>query len=165
MSFRGAGITATEIKIGAQHEALNACSFLASPLAALLSPSLYLAQLDMLTSFAPRALLLGPSWYDQSYTVPMRCSGLEKLSPDLFMMLMMHYSASIASLASPDPIFTAFLTLALERSPPPSSGFTLSKCAFSRPPPPHPLNSLRSLELKPSLSAGFRNVLIYVYNL
>ena len=45
-----------------------------------------------------------------------------------FMMLMMHYSASIASLASPDPIFTAFLTLALERSPPPSSGFTLSKC-------------------------------------
>ena len=30
---------------------------------------------------------------------------------------MMHYSASIASLASPDPIFIAFLTLALERSP------------------------------------------------
>ena len=47
---------------------------------------------------------------------------------------------------SPDPIFTVFLTLALERSPPPSSGVTLSKGAFSRPPPPpHPLNSLRSL--------------------
>ena len=42
------------------------------------------------------------------------------------MMLMMHCSASIASLASPDPIFIAFLTLALERSPPPTSGFALS---------------------------------------
>ena len=51
-------MTATEIKIGAQHEVLNACSFLASPLAALLSPSLYLAQLDILTSFAPRAFTL-----------------------------------------------------------------------------------------------------------
>ena len=37
---------------------LNACSFLASPLAALLSPSLYLAQLHILTSFAPRAFTL-----------------------------------------------------------------------------------------------------------
>ena len=36
------------------------------------------------------------------------------------------------------PIFTAFLTLALERSPPPSSGFALSNCAFSRPPPTPP---------------------------
>ena len=63
---------------------------------------------------------------------------LEKLSPNPFMMLMMHYSASIASLASPDPIFTASLTLALERSPPPSSGFTLSKGAFRALPPPPP---------------------------
>ena len=39
---------------------------------------------------------------------------------------------------------TAFLTLALERSPPPSSGFTLSKCP-SQQPPPTPLNSFRSL--------------------
>ena len=76
------------------------------------------------------------------------------------MMLTMHYSASIASLPSPDPQFTAFLTLALERFFAPSSGFTLSKGAFSRPPPPHPLNSLRSLkELKLSLSTGFHNSL------
>ena len=55
-----------------------------------------------------------------------------------FTTLMMHYSASIASLASPDPIFTAFLTLALECSPPPSSGFTLSKGPSQQPPPPTP---------------------------
>ena len=52
------------------------------------------------------------------------------------MMLMMHYSASSASLASPDPMFIAFLTLALERSPQASSGFTLSNGAFSPPTPP-----------------------------
>ena len=60
-------------------------------------------------------------------------------SGDPFMMLMMHYSASIVSLASPDPILTAFLTLALEHSPPPSSGFTLSKYVpFRTLPPPTP---------------------------
>ena len=84
---------------------------------------------------------------------------------DPFMMLMMHYLASIASLASPDPIFTPFLTLALERSPPPSSGFTLSKGAFSHPPPPPhtPLTHFvrsKSSSL-PSLSAGFRNYSIW----
>ena len=67
-----------------------------------------------------------------------------QVAPKPFMMLMMHYSASITSLASPDLIFTAFLTLALERSTPPISGFTLSKGPPQRPTPPHPLNSLRS---------------------
>ena len=53
-----------------------------------------------------------------------------------FMVLMMHDSASMTSLASPDLIFTAFRTLAL-RSPPPSSGFTLSKGSAQRPSHPH----------------------------
>ena len=66
------------------------------------------------------------------------CPCLHSSAPKPFMMLMMHYLASIASLASPDPIFTAFLTLALERSPPPSSGFTLSKCASQHSPPTPP---------------------------
>ena len=46
-------------------------------------------------------------------------------------MLMMHYSASITSLASPNPMFTAFPTLALERSPPPSSGSPYQKVLLS----------------------------------
>ena len=69
------------------------------------------------------------------------CSVRGSLSPldySMPIVLMMHYSASITSLASPDPVFTAFLTLALERSPPPSSGFTLSKGPPQQP-PPHPL--------------------------
>ena len=45
--------------------------------------------------------------------------------------------AAIASLASPDSIFTAFLTLALERSSQANSGFTLSNGAFSLPTLPH----------------------------
>ena len=105
-----------------------------------------LAQLDILTSFAQsvHSLLLGPSWYDQSYTVPMPCSGLEKLSPDPFMMLMMHYSASFTSLASPNHFFDAFLTLLLNALPHQAQ---------------HPLCSLRSpRKLKPCLSAGFRDI-------
>ena len=55
-------------------------------------------------------------------------------------LLGVHYITRITN-----TIFTAFRTLALERSPPPSSGFTLSKGSAQRPPHPHtPLNSLRS---------------------
>ena len=105
------------------------------------------------------SLLLGPSWYDQSYTVPMPCSGLERLSPDPFMMLMMHYSASITSLASPDPIFTAFLTLALERSPHQAPGSPPQTVPFRTLPPHTPLTHfVRSINLKPCLSAGFRDI-------
>ena len=150
-SFRGAGITATEIKIGAQHEVLNASSFLASPLAAAVIPKPLpcpTGHTHIVRSQSVHSLLLGPSWCDQSYTVPMPCSGLEKLSPDPFMM---HYSTSIASLASPDPIPSLWSAL-----PQQVPGSPSQKVPFRTLPPPHPLNSLRSLqELKPSLSIGW----------
>ena len=98
-----------------------------------------LAQLDILTSFALSAFSLccfAPSWYDQSYTVPMPCSGLEKLSPDPFMMLMMHYSASFTSLASPNHFFDAFLTLLLNALPHQAQGSTSQKWPL-RDHPPH----------------------------
>ena len=67
----------------------------------------------------------------------------------------MHYSATIASLASPDTIFTAFLTLALERSLQASSEWRL----FAAHPPPslftHFVQS-KSSSLAYRL-AGFRN--------
>ena len=50
-SFRGAGIIATEIKIGARHEVLNAFSFLASPLAALLGHTHIVRSLTLCLSF------------------------------------------------------------------------------------------------------------------
>ena len=49
----------------------------------------------------------------------------------LLCTLMMHYSASITSLASPDPIFTAFRTLALERSPHQALGSPYQKVLLS----------------------------------
>ena len=65
----------------------------------------------MVRSQSVHSLFLDPSCYDQ------------KLFPDAYDALL--------------GVHCITLTLALERSPPPSSGFTLSKGAFSRPPPPH----------------------------
>ena len=56
-----------------------------------------------------------------------------------WLLLMMHYPASIASLASPDPIFTAFLTLALERSPHQAPGSPPQTVPFRTLPPHTPL--------------------------
>ena len=94
----------------------------------------------------------------------MPCSGLDKLSPDPFMMLMMHYSVSFTSLASPKHFLDAFLTLLLNALPHQAQGSTSQKWPL-RDHPQHPLYSLRSpLKLKPCLSAGFRDIYIYIYN-
>ena len=78
------------------------------------------------------------------------------------MMLMMHYWPSITSPASQHPqkplIFTTKWPASFCRSPPPASRLT-SPEVTAHATPPHPLYSLRSLKnLKPSLSAGFRDI-------
>ena len=89
---------------------------------------------------------------------------LSKWPPQPFMTLMMHYSASIASLASPDPIFHCFSDPRFGAlSPGKLRVHPLKWRLFASYPPPHPLNSLRSVyKLKPSLSAGFRNITITI---
>ena len=83
------------------------------------------------------------------------------------MMLMMHYSASIASLASPDPMFTtAFLTLALERSwalsPTKLRVHPLKMCLLA--PSPHPHTPLSHFVRSKSSSLAYRLAfVIYIY--
>ena len=62
----------------------------------------------------------------------------KKLSPDPFMMLMMHYSVSFTSLASPNHFFDAFLTLLLNALPHQAQGSTSQKVASARTPPHTP---------------------------
>ena len=88
---------------------------------------------------------------------PLQCS-----MPIVQMMLMMHYSASIASLASPDLIFTAFLTLALGRSPHQAPGSPSQIVPFSSP-PPH--TSLTHFVRSKSSSLAYRLAFVIYYNI
>ena len=82
------------------------------------------------------------------------------------MMLMMHHWPSITSPASQHPpkpfIFTTKWPASFCRSPALGSGFTSPEVTTQVTTPPHPLYSLRSLSyLKPSLSAGFRDISVF----